>query len=536
MEWQYPINQRASMSYITGSHTIKAGMLALETLDPGKATTERLPFSYTFNNGMPTGITEFVSPVTTTQSLKMGLGLFVQDQWRINRMTLNLGMRYEYVNAYAPAIDRPTSLLADAASFPEVDCLPCWHDINPSAAVAYDLFGNGKTAVKASIGKYASQVTGFGNTFGPASAVVNSTTRAWTDSNGNFYPDCDLRTPALSGECGPMANQAFGQVQVRTNPDPNWITGWNKRGYAWETSASVDHELRPGVAVNVGYFRTWYGNFTVTDNLAVGPADFDPYCVTWPTDSRLDHSGQQVCGFYDVKPAFFGQVNNLVTLASNYGNWTEYYQGVDANLSIRLPRGGQLGGGWNIGNSITLPQGMSFVSNNQSKCFVVDSPQDLTFPTSIYLGATGAANGCETLNSYQNRVKLNVSYPLPYGFQAAAVYQNLPGTYYSAFTTFRTAQIQPTLGRALAGGTRTITVDLVPLYNHFLDGRITQLDLRLSKIVHIGRTRLQGNLDVFNVVNSNTVLGVQQQYGATWLQPTQILPGRMLKLGFQVDF
>ena len=536
MEWQYPINQRASVSYTTGAHTIKAGMLALETLNPGATVTDRLPFSYTFNNGVPTQITEFVSPVATKQALRLGLGLFAQDQWRIDRMTLNLGLRYEYVNARAPAVDRPASLLADAASFPEVDCIPCWHDIYPRMAVAYDLFGNGKTAVKASIGKYASQVTGFGNTFGPASAVVNSTTRAWTDTNGNFYPDCDLRNPLASGECAAMANQAFGQVQIRTNPDPNWITGWGKRAYAWEASASVDHELRPGMAVNVGYFRTWYGNFIVTDNLAVTPADFDPYCVPWPSDSRLPNSGQQVCGFYDIKPALFGQVNNLVTPASNYGSWTEYYQGVDFNLNIRLPRGGQLGGGWNVGNSITLPQGMSFVTNHQKKCFVVDSPQDMTFPTSIYLGATGFANGCETQNSYQNRLKLNASYPLPRGFQVAAVYQNLPGTYYSAFTTFTTAQIAPTLGRNLAGGTRTITVDLAPLYNHFLDGRITQLDLRLSKIVHVGRTRIQGNLDVFNVVNSSSVLGGQQQYGATWLQPTQILPGRMLKLGFQVDF
>ena len=394
----------------------------------------------------------------------------------------------------------------------------------------------GKTAVKASIGKYAAQVTGYGNTFGPASAVVNSTTRSWTDTNGNFFPECDLRNPAANQECGPMANQAFGQVQIRTNPDPNWITGWNKRPYAWESSVSVDHQIMQGMAINVGFFRTWYGNFSVTDNLSVTPADYDPYCLTWPTDARLPNSGEQRCGFYDLQQAKFGQVNNLVTSASNYGEYTEYYQGADANLSVRLPKGGQIGGGWNIGNSITLPQGMSYVSDHVKRCFVIDSPQEMNFPPSIYLGATGAANGCETLNSYQNRVKLNVSYPLPYGFQAAAVYQNLPGTYYSALTTFSTAQAQVTLCRALSGGTRTITVDLVPLYNHFLDGRITQLDFRLSKIAKIGRTRLQGNLDVFNLVNSNTVLGVQQQYGATWLQPTAIMPGRMLKLGFQVDF
>ena len=88
----------------------------------------------------------------------------------------------------------------------------------------------------------------------------------------------------------------------------------------------------------------------------------------------------------------------------------------------------------------------------------------------------------------------------------------------------------------MAGGTRTITVDLVPLYNHFLDTRITQLDVRLSKIFQLGRTRTQGNLDVFNLLNSRSVLAVNQTYGTTWLQPTQIMPGRMIKLGFQMDF
>jgi hypothetical protein len=292
------------------------------------------------------------------------------------------------------------------------------------------------------------------------------------------------------------------------------------------------------MAVNVGYFRTWFGNFTVTDNLAVTPADFDPYCIPGPIDSRLpaNISGQEICGFYDIKGEKFGQVDNLVTPASNYGKWTEYYQGVDLNLNIRLPRGGQLGGGWNIGNSITLPQGMSFVTNKQSRRFVVDSPQELNFPASIYLGATGFANGCDTANVYQNRIKLNGSYPLPWNLQAAAVYQNLPGTYYSAFYTVTTAQIASSLGRNLAGGTRTMTVDLVPLYNHFLDQRITQLDLRLSKIAYVGKTRIQGNIDVFNVVNSSAVLAVNQTYGTTWLQPTQIMPGRMLKLGLQMDF
>jgi hypothetical protein len=166
----------------------------------------------------------------------------------------------------------------------------------------------------------------------------------------------------------------------------------------------------------------------------------------------------------------------------------------------------------------------------------VDSPQELTYPVSIHSAAPGFANGCETANAYQHRFKLNGSYPLPWDFQAAAVFQSLPGAYYSAFQTATTAQIAPTLGRNLAGGTRTVTVDLVPLYAQFVKQRINQLDFRLSRIFHIGKTRIQGNLDVFNLPNTSTVLSVNQTYGSAWLQPTQILPGRMLKLGFQADF
>src|SRR3989442_1454068 len=83
---------------------------------------------------------------------------------------------------------------------------------------------------------------------------------------------------------------------------------------------------------------------------------------------------------------------------------------------------------------------------------------------------------------------------------------------------------------------RLMTVDLLPLYNHFVDERIVQLDLRLSKILPLGKARIQSNLDVFNALNSSALLSVNQTYGSSWLQPTQIMPGRMFKVGFQVDF
>ena len=223
VEWQYPTNQRVSMSYVTGAHNFKTGLIAVEYLKPTFTSTDRgnIPFSYTLNNGTPTGLTQYVSPQILKTGMNLGAGIFAQDQWRMGRVTLNLGLRYDYVKSYAPALEEPGGTLYNPISFPEVNCLPCWHDISPRVGVVYDVFGNGRTAIKGSFGRYVSATqAGLVEAYRPAIAAVNSTTRAWTDSNGNFFPDCDLRNPALNNECGPMANQTFGGTQVRLTPDP----------------------------------------------------------------------------------------------------------------------------------------------------------------------------------------------------------------------------------------------------------------------------------------------------------------------------
>ena len=101
----------------------------------------------------------------------------------------------------------------------------------------------------------------------------------------NFLPDCNLVATTANGECGAMANPNFGTYVPVNSPDPDWITGWGKRTYNWQTSINVDRELIPNVVVNAGFFRTWYGNFQVTDNLRVTPADYSPYCVTVPVEA-----------------------------------------------------------------------------------------------------------------------------------------------------------------------------------------------------------------------------------------------------------
>jgi hypothetical protein len=530
-------NGRFSTSLIKAAHSLKAGVQFMYGLGGGyRSYSTRnvtqlggLPVSYQFNNGTPTQLTQFAAPTAQLAQLNPDLGVFVQDQWRITTgVTASVGLRFDWIRAYAPALCQEGGLLVEARCFDERENLPNWKDLSPRMGVVWDPTRSGRTAIKVGLNRYVNAAAvGMANQLSPVNSAVASTTRSWTDSNQNRYPDCDLRVTTSNGECGAMANQNFGRTVPSATPDPDWVTGWGKRGYNWQFSLAVDRQLTEGLSVTAGYYRTWYGNHIVVDNLQVGPEHYDPYCVTVPTDARLQKSGQQICGLYDLNPSKVGQVDQFVTLASNYGESRDVYNGADVVFQYRLGRL-TAGGGWNIGNSIQtgVAAGGNVINSNEA-CFVVDTPQDLF--------------NCKVNNPYQSRVKLNGAYQIPWqDIQLALVYQNNPGPGYTTNITYGNAQISPSLGRALSvGATRTIQV-ADP--NTLFGPRIPQLDIRASKIVRLpGGRRVQVNADLYNVANSNHVIDYFPTYnladqGAAWKRPTQVFDGRLAKFSVQFEF
>jgi hypothetical protein len=518
-------HQQVAVSYITGSHNFKAGLNAREfrTGDQEKYGHDlymaNLAIKYTFNNQRPVSLQLLATPHHTQESGN-DIALYAQDDWAVRRLTVNLGVRYNEVDTSTPDQVLPAGFFVPERRFAAAKHIPHWRNLSPRLGGAYDLFGTGRTAIKASLGRYPDIIRA--TTANPTNQTSLTTNRSWNDSllgagdprTGNYVPDCDLLNPVANGECGAFSDLNFGKPILSTRLAEDALTGFNKQAYHWQGSVSFQHELRPGFGLNIGYFRTWYGGFLVTDNLAVTPADYDPYCITAPVDSRLPTSGQQLCGLYDLNPAKFGPVDNLVTQASHYGKRTQVYNGVDLTLNARFGRGGQFSGGLSLGRTV------------QDNCLVVDSPE------------AARPDFCKVVPPWSSitHVKFLAIYPLPWDIQTSAIFQNVPGIPIRGTYVVPNAQVASSLGRSLSGGRRNVTISLIPDNSEFED-RLTQVDLRFSRLFRLGEARrLRGSLDMINVFNASMPLRTTPSYGAAWMNVLQALNGRLLKVSAQFDF
>jgi hypothetical protein len=244
-----------------------------------------------------------------------------------------------------------------------------------------------------------------------------------------------------------------------------------------------------------------------------------------PNDPRLPGSGSQLCGFYDVRPALVGRINNLVTQASEFGTQEEVYDGFDLGATARIPQGVTLAVGLNTGRSRT---------NN---CFMINRP-DLAYPgTAAGVTSPRADAFCDVRPPFLTQVKGYAVYPLPWwGLQASGTFQSLPGPMITASYVASNQVIVPTLGRNLSSGASgTVLVDLIAPGTQYGE-RLYQTDVRVTKTFRLGTKRLQGMFDVYNMFNANPVLTLNTRYGTNWLRPLSILNGRLFKFGAQFDF
>ena len=450
--------------------------------------------------------------------------LYAQDQWTLDRFTINLGVRADFFTGWSPDQVVPDTPYTPGFTVSRVEGLPSWKDISPRLGMAWDLRGDGKTAVKASLGRYVSgQGTGAALAHNPATTIARLNFRGFTDSNNDFFPDGDPTNPLANGELGPSSNAAFGTVGQTQFFQDNIVTG-NRPG-TWQMSAGIDQELQDNVRLSVTYFRTSHYNQTLAANEALTSANFDPYCVTAPSDSRLPGGGgNEICGFFNINAAGLGTPpSNVNQLAANFGDHTEVYNGVDVESQARFDNGALVQGG------------VSFGRNVNSACFVVEDPQDLY--------------QCEEVDPWWNgggQIKFQASYPLPYGMAVSTVFQNIPGPEIRANVTFTNDQIAPSLGRNLSSCstptgacTQTVTLDVFEERNSAFEDRLTLLDFRVSKDFDTNVGRIRVTFDLYNALNANSILNRSQTYGvngATWGNVNTFMTGRLIKIGGQFNW
>jgi hypothetical protein len=516
---------QGSVAYTAGPHTAKFGASFYQSdynqrhYDP--------PIIYRLNNGVPNQITENLTPWAQEQKAPES-AIFAQDQWRLGRATLNGGVRLDILKRFysaetlGPAYLDPSRHL----TFAEASDIN-WKDITPRAGIAYDVFGNGSTAVTVSLGKYPTRgfypgpSVLFGNA--PVAALALSTTRAWTDKNGNFAVDCDLLNKgsqdntATGGDiCGPMSNQAFGSAVPVTQYDPAIESGWGKRQYNWEFASGIQRQVTKGLSANFSVFRRSFGNFLVVKNLSVSASDYTFYSVPVPTDPRLPGGGGgTISGLADISGTKYGQVSNLLTFAKNYGNQLSTWSGYDATANLRL---GHL-----------LMQGG--ISSGQS---VTDNCSAATKLPEI-LGST-PLQFCHQASGFLTQLKYFGSYMVPkIAVELTGTVQSIPGSNIAANYPVPSAIAAQSLGRPLSGGVANATWNIVQP-NTLLTNRINQLDLRLTKLFPVGERHVRAGLDIYNALNASPVTGFNQSYGAAWLRPTSALSPRFLKISLQADF
>jgi hypothetical protein len=543
---------QVTTSYVTGAHSAKIGyqLRRLDLLDKDQAGQTQL--AYRFNQGVPNAVTYYM-PDFGRRTVTKSNSLFLQDSWTHERLTLQGALRFDHVTSYAPVELNGTTNTSFLNPTPVViertAGVDAYNDITPRVGVAYDLFGNGKTALKFNWGRYlayAANDSPYTSTNPGATIVRTVSNRGWNDSfypagdprRGNYVVDCDLLNPSQNGECNdvPSANDRnFGKLGTQTIVDPAVLNGWGVRPSDTQYTFTLQQQLMPRVSADVSVTHRVFNGFFITDDInrhAGGTFDgsvlgsYETYTINAPSDPRLPDGGGYPITVYVATPAANAvAAKNYLVREEVFGNTRDsHWDGFELNLTARL-RGG-----------LTTSLGSSTGRGVVNTCDTVSK------------SGNPDPRNCKNVEPFQSTVRGLVSYTIPkVDVRISATVRSAPPAAITATWQVPTSTVvTPLLGHAPAGSTATTNITLTDNdHRLWTDDRRTTVDMRFAKVLRFNGTRTDIGVDLNNLLNTNYATAFNGTYiyntdntprPSGFLTPTSIYNPRFVRLNFTVNF
>jgi hypothetical protein len=484
--WQY----NAAVTHFVpfgrmGTHDIKGGVefTTEDRYSQRFSRTGAKDYVLRFQSGRPFEVVLSNAPFSS-ENLMATQSAFLRDVWQVtDRLTLNLGVRFDRYHVYLPEQEKPAGRFSQAGAFDRLE-IRDWRDWAPRVGASWALDASKRTVVKLTYGWF-SYVTepGIGDTFN-RNALITTTYR-WNDLNGNLdYDDGEQGTfVTATGASSSVLNPDLGQPRTH------------------EATASLERQIGNSFSTRVSYVFKKESDLFQSVNIARPASAFNiPITSQDPgPDGVLGTSddGGSVT-YYDFAASFAGAafVRNQDTNTDDYAN---SYHNIEVAVQKRLSNRWQLVTSYLATRFDTWPNGI---------------PQD-----------PNAANFFPKAQYWDQSFKLSASYLLPFEINVAGTFTSQSGAVWAREARFTTGLRQQT----------QLILLMEPRDSRRLP-RQDLLNLRVEKQQRLKHGRVSLQLDVFNVTNINAALAVTARSGASFGRITSIVNPRVARLGVTYSF